>query len=76
MNPLKTGGADQQSLRIGANGQLLEPADALERGYSVEAFGSLVHVEIPFGAVGGYKKVGRTVGSSASRSGFLSASSR
>ena len=55
---METGDADQR-LRIGANGHLLEPAAAMERGYNMEVFGSLVHV--PCDAHGGYKKVGRTV---------------
>ena len=57
---METGDADQR-LRIGANGHLLEPAAAMERGYNMEVFGSLVHVTIPYDAEGGYKKVGRTV---------------
>ena len=63
LNPLETGETDQQSqrLRIGANGQLLEPVEAAARGYNMEVFGSQVQVTIPFDAVGGYKKVGRTV---------------
>ncbi|CAL8376710.1 unnamed protein product [Gadus morhua 'NCC'] len=58
LNPLETGETDQQSqrLRIGANGQLLEPVEAAARGYNMEVFGSQVQVTIPFDAVGGYKK--------------------
>ncbi|KAK0139059.1 hypothetical protein N1851_024414 [Merluccius polli] len=49
VNPLEAGVSDpkSQQIRISVNDQLLEPAAAMEKGYAMKMFGSVVHVMIP-----------------------------
>lgn len=60
MTPLVGGGArfESRSLGLGVEGRLLDRPTAAARGFSLDLHGDLVQITVPFGAEGGYRRVG------------------
>lgn len=46
-----------KSIKLGVDAQLLDEATRKYMGYILEEDGQVVHVSVPFGAPGGYRKV-------------------
>lgn len=46
-----------KSIKLGVDAQLLDEASRKDMGYVLGEDGQVVHVSVPFGAPGGYRKV-------------------